>query len=75
MRVPWITYAICPASSSRCADFREPGFLDDPRVPDAIKASVGRVVVGRDEDTRAGTGWDMNDAKVVKFVPVHRPGR
>lgn len=49
-------------------DFREPGFLDDPRVPDAIKASVGRVVVDRDGDTRAGKpGWDMNDGKVVKL--------
>ena len=49
-------------------DFREPGFLDDPRVPDAIKASVGRVVVDRDGDTRAGKpGWDTNDAKVVKL--------
>ena len=49
-------------------DFREPGFLDDPRVPDAIKASVGRVVVDRDGDTRAGKpGWDVNDAKVVKL--------
>jgi hypothetical protein len=28
-------------------DFREPGFLEDSRVPDAVKQSVGRVVVDR----------------------------
>lgn len=34
-------------------EFREPGFLDDPRVPAAIKTSIGRVVVDRNGDTRA----------------------
>ena len=35
-------------------DFREPGFLEDPRVPDSVKKSVGRVIVNRNGDTRAG---------------------
>ena len=35
-------------------DFREPGFLEDSRVPDAVKKSVGRVVVDRNGDDRAG---------------------
>lgn len=35
-------------------EFREPGFLEDSRVPDAVTSSVGRVVVGRNGDTRAG---------------------
>ena len=40
--------------SDMMPDFREPGFLDDPRVPDLVKSSIGHVVVDRQGDTRAG---------------------
>lgn len=43
-------------------DFREPGFLEDSRVPDAVKTSVGRVVVDRNGDERAGySPWSSDE--------------
>ena len=43
--------------------FREPGFLRDARVPEEVRASTGRVVVDRGDDSRAGVpSWADDSA-------------
>ena len=56
------------------AEFREPGFLEDARVPDEVRNDVARVAVERDprNANRAGTpSWarDPNGASVAARLP------